>query len=63
MNSEEELALDGELSPPMANGEVVFEAPWQSFWRFCESDRFLARANELEGYDVSALGAVHANGP
>lgn len=28
--SEEELLLDGELSPPMANGEVVFEAPWQS---------------------------------
>ena len=26
----EELALDGELSPPMANGEIVFEAPWQS---------------------------------
>ena len=22
--------LDGELAPPMANGEVVFEAPWQS---------------------------------
>lgn len=21
--------LDGELAPPMANGEVVFEAPWQ----------------------------------
>jgi nitrile hydratase accessory protein len=21
--------LDGELSPPMVNGEVVFEAPWQ----------------------------------
>jgi nitrile hydratase accessory protein len=21
--------LDGELAPPMVNGEVVFEAPWQ----------------------------------
>ena len=28
--SAEHLALDGELSPPMVNGEVVFESPWQS---------------------------------
>lgn len=27
--SDDLLALDGPLSPPMANGEVVFEAPWQ----------------------------------
>lgn len=24
-----EVALSGPLAPPMANGEVVFEAPWQ----------------------------------
>ena len=24
------IDLDAELQPPMANGEVVFEAPWQS---------------------------------
>ena len=23
------MELDGRMSPPMANGEVVFEAPWQ----------------------------------
>lgn len=22
--------LEGDLAPPMANGEVIFEAPWQS---------------------------------
>ena len=22
--------LDGETAPPMANGEIIFEAPWQS---------------------------------
>lgn len=25
----EELTLSAELAPPMANGEVLFEAPWQ----------------------------------
>ena len=24
-----ELLLDGQLAPPTANGEVIFEAPWQ----------------------------------
>lgn len=24
-----DLLLDGDLAPPTANGEVVFEAPWQ----------------------------------
>ncbi len=26
----EEMSLEGVVAPPMANGEVVFEAPWQS---------------------------------
>lgn len=26
----EPMPLDGQIAPPMANGEVVFEAPWQS---------------------------------
>ena len=25
-----DMTLDGETAPPMANGEVIFEAPWQS---------------------------------
>ncbi len=25
----EPMALDGELAPPMANGELIFEYPWQ----------------------------------
>ncbi len=28
--SDELMPLEGRISPPMANGEVVFEAPWQS---------------------------------
>lgn len=27
---EHDLDLEGRTAPPMANGEVVFEAPWQS---------------------------------
>ncbi|HIG39841.1 MAG: nitrile hydratase accessory protein [bacterium] len=26
----EEMPLAGKAAPPMANGEVIFEAPWQS---------------------------------
>ena len=29
-DDEMSLALDGRAAPPLANGEVVFEAPWQS---------------------------------
>lgn len=28
--SEDSMPLIGESAPPMANGEVIFEAPWQS---------------------------------
>ena len=28
--AKDEMTLPGTISPPMANGEVVFEAPWQS---------------------------------
>lgn len=27
--SESEYGLQGQLAPPLANGELVFEAPWQ----------------------------------
>ena len=47
----------------LVDRKAWFDEPWQKFWRFCESERFLARAGELEGYDVSGLGTVHANGP
>ena len=29
INVGQELPLDAHLQPPMANGEVIFEAPWQ----------------------------------
>ena len=28
--SEDSMPLEGQSAPPMANGEVIFEAPWQS---------------------------------
>ena len=28
--SETEMSLSGQAAPPMANGDVVFDAPWQS---------------------------------
>jgi excisionase family DNA binding protein len=40
-----------------------FEPPMQRFLDFCRSEAFLARARELEGYDVSDFGTVHYNGP
>ncbi|MEM1200595.1 MAG: helix-turn-helix transcriptional regulator [Pseudomonadota bacterium] len=39
-----------------------FEAPLQSFWQFCASTAFQARAGELSGYDISDQGTVHFNG-
>jgi excisionase family DNA binding protein len=40
-----------------------FEPPFQRLLAFCRSERFLARAEELGGYEVSGLGTVHYNGP
>jgi len=40
-----------------------FEPPFQAFLAFCRSERFAARAGEMEGYDASALGTVRFNGP
>lgn len=39
-----------------------FEPPLQIFLDFCRSDRLKARAQELEGYDLSDLGSVRFNG-
>ena len=40
-----------------------FEPPMQKLLTFCRSTAFLARAKELDGYDVSQFGTVHYNGP
>jgi putative molybdopterin biosynthesis protein len=42
---------------------AFFEAPLQRLLAFCRTSRFLARAEEFGGYDVSGLGTVHYNGP
>ncbi len=39
-----------------------FEPALQSFWQFCASTAFRARASELSGYDISNQGTVHFNG-
>ena len=39
-----------------------FEPALQSFWQFCASKPFRARASELSGYDISNQGTVHFNG-
>ena len=41
-----ELLLDGRIAPPTANGEVVFEAPWQG--RVFGMARLLAEARPLQ---------------
>ena len=43
--TDDELPLGGRLAPPMANGEVVFEAPWQG--RVFGMARFLAEAGHF----------------
>ncbi len=40
------MELSGELAPPMANGEVIFEAPWQS--RVFGLARVLCEAGHFE---------------
>jgi hypothetical protein len=34
----------------------------QRLFDFCRSGAFLAKAEELKGYDVSGFGKVHFNG-
>ncbi|HEX6114864.1 MAG TPA: helix-turn-helix transcriptional regulator [Geminicoccaceae bacterium] len=40
-----------------------FEPPLQKLLAFCRTPAFKKRADELGGYDASALGQVHYNGP
>ena len=65
--SDDVMALDGHLAPPMANGEVIFEVPWQSrvfglARVLCESghyswdqfrERLIARIGEWEAQQSS----------
>ena len=54
-----ELLLDGELAPPTANGEVVFDAPWQG--RVFGMARLLAEEghyswDEFRAHLIAAIG-------
>ena len=40
-----------------------FDPPLRKLIKFCRSDSFRQKANELQGYDVSGFGRVHFNGP
>ncbi len=57
------LPLMEERFDLLVDRKAWFEPAWQTFWAFCQSERFENRAEELAGYDVSALGAVHYNSP
>jgi putative molybdopterin biosynthesis protein len=41
---------------------AYFEPPLQRLAAFCRSERFVAHARELRGYDVAGFGTVHYNG-
>ena len=41
---------------------AVFDPPMQTLMQFLRSDRFIERAAELGGYDLSDLGQIHHNG-
>ncbi len=43
--------------------KAYFDPPMQKLLRFCASDVFGQRAQELGGYDVTGFGTVHFNGP
>ena len=54
-----ELLLDGELAPPTANGEVVFDSPWQG--RVFGMARLLAEAghyswDEFRAHLIEKIG-------
>jgi putative molybdopterin biosynthesis protein len=42
---------------------AYFEPPFQQLLRFARSPRFVERAQELGGYDISGLGQVVYNAP
>ena len=39
-----------------------FEAPFQTFLKFCATAKFATHAARMAGYDVSGLGTIHFNG-
>ncbi|MGO9673874.1 MAG: substrate-binding domain-containing protein [Methylocella sp.] len=43
--------------------KAYFDPPFQKLVRFCASEAFQRRAEELGGYDVGGFGTVHFNGP
>lgn len=54
------LLLDGQLAPPMANGEVLFDAPWQG--RVFAMARVLAESghytwDEFRAHLIARIGA------
>lgn len=56
----DDLLLDGELAPPMANGEVLFAAPWQG--RVFGMARVLCEAgcfswDEFRAHLITQVGA------
>lgn len=55
-----DAVLNGEAAPPMANGELVFEAPWQA--RLFGMAVSLAEAGlfEWDEFRVHLIGAIDA---
>ena len=56
----DDMLLDGNLAPPMANGEVLFDAPWQG--RVFGMARVLAEAghytwDEFRAHLIAQIGA------
>lgn len=43
--------------------KAYFDPPFQKLMHFCASEAFRNRAEAFGGYDCSALGSVHFNGP
>ena len=61
-----ELTLEGDLEPPMANGEVLFDAPWQG--RVFGMARVLAERgyyswDEFRAHLIRQIGAWDRSNP
>ena len=56
------LPLAEERFDILVDRRAWFESAFRTFWTFCQTPAFRAKAQELSGYDLSGFGTVHFNG-
>ena len=56
------LPLAEERFDILVDRRAWFEPAFRTFWAFCQTPAFRAKAQELSGYDLSGFGTIHFNG-